>query len=126
MPDQTPTAAQLPLSVPVFQILLTLCEGPRHGYAILADIRARTDTEVELGAGTLYAAIKRMLEAEMIEEIDPPRQQMASDSRRRFYRITPYGRRVAKAEAARLQRLTLLAQDRKLISDLSAAALDRP
>ena len=111
----------LPLSVPIFQILLTLCREAMHGYAILADIRARTDTAVELGAGTLYAAIKRMLMADMVAECDPPAHVEGEDSRRKFYEITAYGREVATAEAVRLQRLTALAQDRDLIPHLTPA-----
>lgn len=105
----------LPLSVPVFQILLSLCDGPMHGYAILADIRDRTDTAVELGAGTLYAALKRMVGGGMVEETGAPRGEANADSRRRYYRITKYGLRVATAEAERLRDLTLLAQARRLI-----------
>ena len=96
---KTPPAAHLPLSVPVFQILLSLCERPMHGYAILSDIHSRTDTTVELGAGTLYAAIKRMRSADMVEECDPPAAADGEDSRRRYYDITRYGREVAAAEA---------------------------
>ena len=118
---KTSPAAHLPLSAPAFQIQLSLCERPMHGYAILADIHARTDTTVELGAGTLYAAIKRMLAAGMVEECDPPADAEGDDSRRRYYDISRYGREVAAAEAARLQRLTVLAQDRHLIPNLIPA-----
>ena len=114
-------AEHLPLSVPIFQVLLSLCDEPMHGYAILADIRARTDTTVELGAGTLYAAIKRMRAAGMLVECRPPAGSRGEDSRRRYYRITPHGRSVAAAEAARLQRLTALAQERRLIRPLVPA-----
>ena len=118
----TPPVAHLPLSVPVFQILLSLCERPMHGYAVLASIHSRTDTAVELGAGTLYAAIKRMRSAGIVEECDPPADAVGEDSRRRYYAITTYGREVAAAEAARLQRLTALAQDRQLIPNLVSAS----
>lgn len=118
---KTPPAAHLPLSAPVFQILLSLCERPMHGYVILTDIHSRTDTTVELGAGTLYAAIKRMRGAGMVEECDPPADAEGDDSRRRYYDITRYGREVAAAEAARVQRLTVLAQDRHLIPNLIPA-----
>ena len=118
---KTPPAAHLPLSAPVFQILLSLCERPMHGYAILADIHSRTDTTVELGAGTLYAAIKRMLAARMVEECDAPADAEGEDSRRRYYDITGYGREVAAAEAVRFQRLTVLAHARQLIPNLVPA-----
>lgn len=115
---------ELPLSLPVFQILLSLYEGPMHGYAILSDIHDRTDTAVELGAGTLYAAIRRMVSSGMVEECPPPRGVVVTDSRRRYYRVTRYGRVVAKAEARRLQSLTALASARKLIPDAIPAPRD--
>lgn len=113
--DRRRPEEHLPLSVPVFQILLSLCEGTMHGYALLADIRSRTDTAVELGAGTLYAAIKRMVAAGMVAESSRPRGEAGTDSRRRYYRITKYGRQVAVAEAKRLRDLTVLAHTRHLI-----------
>ena len=112
---------RLPLSLPVFQVLLSLCEGPMHGYAILSDIKARTDTTVELGAGTLYAAVKRMAGAGLIEESAPPEGEEVSDARRRYYRITQKGRDLAEAEARRVQSLAALASDRRLIRDVIPA-----
>jgi DNA-binding PadR family transcriptional regulator len=103
---------RLPLSLPVFQVLLSLTSGPMHGYAILTDIQARSDTTVELGAGTLYAAIKRMLAADMVEECEPPPEESSGDARRRFYRVTAHGRELAAAEARRLRALSELAADR--------------
>ena len=123
--SQRDPVQELPLSLPVFQILLSLFEGPMHGYAILSDIQERTDTAVELGAGTLYAALKRMVEAEMVEECAPPRGQQGVDSRRRYYRVTPYGRKVARAEARRVQSLAALASARKLLSDPIPAPSDK-
>jgi DNA-binding PadR family transcriptional regulator len=116
--DRRRPEEHLPLSVPIFQILLSLCEGAMHGYALLADIRSRTDTAVELGAGTLYAAIKRMVAAGMVVESRRPRGETDADSRRRYYRITKYGRQVAVAEAKRLRDLTVLAHMRHLISEV--------
>ena len=116
MPRPDPVE-RLPLSLPVFQVLLSLCDGPMHGYAVLADIKARTDTTVELGAGTLYAAIKRMAGAGLIEECDPPPGEVVTDARRRYYRITEKGRTLAATEARRLQTLAALASDRRLLSD---------
>ncbi|MEM7416219.1 MAG: helix-turn-helix transcriptional regulator [Gemmatimonadota bacterium] len=103
---------RLPLSLPVFQILLSLLPGPMHGYAILTDIQGRSDTSVELGAGTLYAAIRRMLDAKMIEECAAPSDEESSDSRRKYYRVTEHGRDVARAEARRVHSLAALAVDR--------------
>ena len=116
-----PASELLPLSGPVFQILLSLSERPMHGYAILADIRSRTATAVELGAGTLYAAIKRMLLTGMVEERKAPKGERHADARRRYYGITSHGRDAARAEARRLQSLTQLAYDRRLLKDFRAA-----
>lgn len=111
---------RLPLSLPVFQILLSLCEGPAHGYAILTDIQKRTDTTVQLGAGTLYAAIKRMVAAQLIEQCDPPADEPNPDARRRYYQITDRGSELARAEARRLAALTSLAAARRLLTDPAA------
>lgn len=121
MPEPDPVE-RLPLSPPVFQVLLSLCEKPMHGYAILQDIQSRTRTTVELGAGTLYAAIKRMAAADMVEQCDAPEDEIVTDSRRRYYRITDHGRDLARAEARRIQSLAALASDRDLLPD----AIPRP
>ena len=83
-----------------------------HGYAILTDIQARSDTEIQLGAGTLYAAIKRMTASGMLEESEAPSDDAEPDIRRKYYRITRHGRDIARAEARRLRSLTALAADR--------------
>ena len=111
---------RIPLSLPVFQILLSLCEGPMHGYAILSDIQARTDTTVRLAAGTLYAAIRRMADAELIEECDPPPDDDGGDARRRFYRITDKGLALARTEARRVHALAHLAESRDLLGGLAS------
>ena len=114
--------APAPLSTPVFQILLSLVDGTLHGYAIIQDIRARTDGEVRLTASTLYAAVKRLLDAAWIEELDRPRTTPGEDSRRRYYRITPLGRDAARAEARRLERLTAQARAKRLIPGTRTSA----
>jgi DNA-binding PadR family transcriptional regulator len=101
---------QLPLTVPVFQILLALLDAPLHGYALISDIDARTRGEVRLTASTLYGAIARMLEAGLIAEVDA-----ASGDRRRSYRITRPGRALLQAEAERLARAAGFARDKRLI-----------
>jgi DNA-binding PadR family transcriptional regulator len=95
--------SHLPLSVPVHQILLSLADEDRHGYAIIQDIRARTGGEVELTASTLYGALSRMLTTGTIEEV---MDGLAADGdgRRRYYRMTAHGRAVAREEAERLAR----------------------
>ncbi len=89
------TEALLPLPYAFFHILVALAGGERHGYAIMQDVAERTGGKLRLSPGTLYGAIRRMLELNLIVETP-------GDERRRFYRITPFGHKVAKAEAARL------------------------
>ena len=79
-------SSQLPLSVPVFQILVSLADRDLHGYAIIQDVSTRTEGEVQLTASTLYAAIKRMLDAGMVEEVNEPRRGPDGDDARRRYR----------------------------------------
>src|SRR5215210_1431201 len=105
-----PDPAAAPLSVPVFQILLSLADGEMHGYAVIQDVAARTGGEVRLTASTLYAAIKRLLDAGWIAEpAERPRAER-DDARRRYYRITPIGHQAARAEARRLDRLAAMAR----------------
>lgn len=100
----TDPADLLPLSAQVFQILLALAAGDQHGYAIMQEVAARSGGKLRLSPGTLYGCIKRMLEQGVIVELSDRERPTAShdDERRRYYRLTPFGRKVAKAEAARL------------------------
>jgi DNA-binding PadR family transcriptional regulator len=104
----------LPLTVPVFQILLSLSDRDLHGYAVIQDIRERTAGEVQLTASTLYAAIKRLLESRLIEEVDTRPGPEDDDPRRRYYRITTPGLDVVRLEAARLERAVKMARQKKL------------
>lgn len=104
----------LPLPPAAFHILLSLAEGDRHGYGIIQDVAARTSGEVALGAGTLYRTIQRMLEQDLIVEVHAP-QSEGADERRRYYRVTAFGRSVARAEAERLAGLVKLARASGLI-----------
>jgi DNA-binding PadR family transcriptional regulator len=100
----------LPLPVATFHILMALAEEDRHGYAIIQDVAARTGGELKLSAGTLYRSIQRMLEQGLIMETrDRPSPEL-DDERRRYYRITSFGSRVAKAEVTRLAKLLRLAR----------------
>ena len=103
----------LPLTVPVFQILLSLVDDDLHGYAIIQDIRQRTGGEVQLTASTLYAAIKRLLDGKLIDEVAARPQADADDPRRRYYRITGLGLDVARLETARLERVVKMARRKK-------------
>lgn len=106
----------LPLSPAVFHILLALADAERHGYGIIKEVEARTDGAVRLGPGTLYGSIKRMLDDGVIEESDERPDPEADDERRRYYRLTDFGRRVATAEAERLSRLVATARAKRLLS----------
>lgn len=94
-----------PLTVATFHILLSVTREPAHGYHIKRMVEDRTDGVVRLGAGTLYAGLKRMTADGLIEETDPPPDVDEAEvgSRWRFYGITPHGRRVLQAEIARLE-----------------------
>jgi len=103
--------ALLPLSPTVFHMLLALGDGERHGYALKREILRRTGGKVNLGSGVLYGSINKMLEQGLIEESEERPDPHLDDERRRYYRITPLGRRVAQAEAVRLRELVRLAED---------------
>jgi DNA-binding PadR family transcriptional regulator len=98
----------LPLPAAMFHILVAVADQDRHGYAIMQDVAARTNGTLKLSPGTLYGSIKRMLEEGLIVELSDRQRPAEDDERRRYYRITAFGRSVAQAEAARLA--TLLRQ----------------
>ena len=102
------------LSPQAFQILLSLADGANlHGYAIIQDVRERTSGEMVLTASTLYAAIKRMLDAGLIAEVDAPAE--TGGAPRRCYRITKVGGTAARREAERLARTVAMARDKHLL-----------
>jgi DNA-binding PadR family transcriptional regulator len=103
--------ALLPLPLPIFHMLLALTEGERHGYALKREILRRTGGKLNLASGALYGSINKMLEQGLVEESEERPDSHLDDERRRYYRITPLGRRVAQAEAVRLQQLVRLAAD---------------
>src|SRR5918995_2249472 len=98
----------LPLPVAMFHILVAVADQDRHGYAIMQDVAARTNGALKLSPGTLYGSIRRMLDDGLIVELNARQRPDEDDERRRYYRITPFGRAVAQAEATRLA--TLLRQ----------------
>jgi len=101
----------VPLPAAVFHILVALADRDRHGYSIMQDVAARTDGKVRLSAGTLYSSIRRMLEQGLVEELRESPDPESTDERRRYYRLTRLGRRVAMADAQRLTEM--LSQARK-------------
>jgi len=98
----------------MFYMLLALASGDRHGYALKREILQRTGGKLNLGSGVLYGSINKMLEQGLIEESDERPDPHLDDERRRYYRITPFGRRVAQAEAARVRELAQFAEQRLL------------
>src|ERR1035441_602525 len=104
----------LPLTPPVFHILLALADDERHGYGIMQDVARQTNDALQLGPGTLYGCLKRMLAAGTVEESDERPDPALDDERRRYYRMTPLGRRVLRAEAQRLANAVSAARDRRL------------
>lgn len=94
----------------VFQILLTLSEGPRHGYAIITDIRDRTAGQMDLTPSTLYDALARLTDQGLIAEAPAPPDTPSTDSRRRYYELTRAGHNAAYEETVRLTRLVDMAR----------------
>lgn len=113
MTPRTPSPeSQLPLPAATFHILMALADDDRHGYAIIQEVAARTNGDVTLSAGTLYRSIQRMVDQDFVAELTM-RERPAKDeddARRRYYRLTPFGRAVAEAETRRLGELLRLAR----------------
>ena len=93
-------SAPAPLTPAVFAILLALAEGDRHGYAIMKDVRTPHGGGVAMGPGTLYGTLDRLMRDRLVEE-----SGLSDDERRRYYRLTPTGKRAAMAEARQLEKL---------------------
>ena len=100
--DRVEVASMLPVKSTVFLILLALAEEPRHGYGIMLDVKQRSDGTVNLGTSHLYRHLKRLLEDALVEEVSA---EAASDPRRRYYRLTDFGRELLEAESTRLKSL---------------------
>ncbi len=105
----------LPLTPAMFHILLALADKERHGYHIMREVDERTSGNVKLGPGTLYGSIKRMMADGLIEELDERPDPELDDERRRYYRLTDLGFRVATAEAQRLEQMVRSARAKKLL-----------
>jgi DNA-binding PadR family transcriptional regulator len=106
------------LTPAMFQVLLALGDGEKHGYAILKEVEDQTNGHVRLSTGTLYAMIKRLLSEGILAECRnrPPAEE--DDQRRRYYRLTPLGRQVATAEAERMERIIATAREKHLLKRL--------
>src|SRR5258707_14230818 len=99
-----------------FHVLLALAAEERHGYGILQEVAAITDGDLQLEPGTLYRALHRMLEGGWVVESARRPAADLDDDRRRYYRLTPAGRRIAVAEAERLSRLVSIARAHRLLA----------
>ena len=105
----------LPLPPQDFQVLLTLAEAPRHAYGLATSVETQGDSPVRLEIGSLYRMLARLTAIGLIEDFDPPAGAAGHEARRRYYRITPFGRRVATAEASRLEAVVRLARKHRLL-----------
>ncbi|MGA7109098.1 MAG: helix-turn-helix transcriptional regulator [Terracidiphilus sp.] len=103
-----------PLPSAAFQILLSLADGDLHGYGIMRQVEEQTNGRMRLGPGTLYSSIQAILEEGLIEEVDRNSDQEAGHERRRYYRLTSSGRKLARTEAERLADLLRVARAKKI------------
>jgi DNA-binding PadR family transcriptional regulator len=117
---KTDPQSQLPLTAVVLHILIALADGERHGYAIAQEVEETTDGHIRMGPGTLYGSIQRMLGASLIEEASA-RKRPADDERRRYYRMTSFGRRVLELELERLSQVVRVARQKQLVRDAGVA-----
>jgi DNA-binding PadR family transcriptional regulator len=101
-----------PLPSAAFQILLSLAEEDLHGYAIMRQVEEQTAGSLRLGPGTLYSSIQSLLEAQYIEEVE---SRQEGEERRRYYRLTPTGRKTARAEAEKLAGWLRVARTKKIL-----------
>ncbi len=113
--DPVDPARHLPLTPAMLHVLIALADRERHGYAILKEIKRRTDDRVELSAGTLYGVIRRLYSDGMIEESDERPDPDLDDERRRYYRLTEFGRRVVAAEAERMESVLQMVRAKNLM-----------
>ena len=115
MPAARDPAPYLPLTAPMYHVLVALAGDEQHGYAIIKTVARQTDDAVVLSTGTLYGIIKRLLSEGMIVESARRPAAARDDERRRYYRITEFGRRVAVAEAERLEKMVAVARATRLL-----------
>jgi len=120
--DRFRVEAFLPLTPVAFEILLALADGEQHGYSIMRAVAGRSGGTITLHPGTLYRALARLLESELIDELDERPDAKNDDERRRYYRLTERGIAVARAEAERLASQLAAARSRKLLGPLTTAA----
>ena len=116
MAKSGPVPDLLPLTPPVFHILLALADEERHGYGIMQDVARQTNDALQLGPGTLYGCLKRMLAAGLVEESDERPGTELDDERRRYYRMTSVGERAVRDEAQRLAAALAAAKSKRVFA----------
>jgi DNA-binding PadR family transcriptional regulator len=104
-----------PLPSAAFQILLSLADEDLHGYGIMRQVAHQTDGRTRLGPGTLYSSIQTLLEAKLIQELDPREDERLGPERRRYYRLTVAGRKLARSEADRLAGILRVARAKRIL-----------
>lgn len=121
--DHAPTSPEglLPLTATVFNILLALADGEKHGYGIMLEVETNTEGQMVMGPGTLYGSIKRMLTAGLIEETDERPDPELDDQRRRYYQLTGLGEKTLRLEAERLASQVRLAQAKHVLAGWSGS-----
>ena len=115
MSMQTKPEKPQPLTRPIFHILLALADGERHGYAIMQEVAKNTNGQMEMGPGTLYGNIKRLLATNLIQESDERPDPELDDERRRYYRLTTKGQNILVAEVSRMNDLVKVARSKQLL-----------
>ncbi len=104
-----------PLPYAAFQIMLALADGDLHGYAIMRQVEEQTGRRLRLGPGTLYGSIQALLEGKLIEEVERPEDAEVHQERRRYYRLTAAGRKLARSEAEKMADVLRVARTRKIL-----------
>jgi DNA-binding PadR family transcriptional regulator len=104
-----------PLPSAAFQIMIALADGDLHGYAIMRQVEEQTGGRLRLGPGTLYGSIQALLEGRLIEEVERPQDTEVRQERRRYYRLTAAGRKLARAEAEKMADVLRVARTRKIL-----------
>lgn len=125
MADDKSPETLLPLTPPVFHILLALADEERHGYGIMLDVARQTNDALQLGPGTLYGCLKRMTAAGLVEESDERPDPEIDDQRRRYYRMTELGERVVRLEARRLEEAVSAAHAKRLFGPGQVVPMER-
>lgn len=105
----------LPLTPVMFHMLLALADGEKHGYGIMKTVEEETNGTMVIRIGSLYGSIKRMIDAGLIEEAEERPDPEDDDKRRRYYALTPFGRKVLHAEALRIQAVMAMLQQKQIL-----------